>query len=263
VPTPIFTVDAFTNEAFSGNPAAVCLLDHPRDECWLQAVAAEMNLSETAFVHPEGDGYRLRWFTPVVEVNLCGHATLAAAHVLWETGRRSPTSAIRFHTRSGVLTTAQADRWIELDFPALPVQPCPEIPELSEALGTRPVFIGNNGMDLLCQVENEQTVRKVDPDVARLKSIRTRGVIVTAASREPGFDFVSRFFAPAVGVPEDPVCGSSHCASGPFWAERLGKTDLLAYQASQRGGIIRVRVRGQRVRLGGQAVTVMRGELGG
>lgn len=261
MPLPLCIVDAFTEKRFAGNPAAVCLLNKPRSEEWLQAVAAEMNLSETAFLHPEADGYRLRWFTPTVEVDLCGHATLASAHILWESQRCPPGTPIRFHTRCGTLTTQQVDGCIELDFPALPVRSCAQPPDLATYLGAALGFVGNNGMDYLCQVDNEETLRALKPDMSGLRTIPTRGLIVTSRSRDPGFDFVSRFFAPAVGVPEDPVCGSAHCALGPFWAEQLGKTDLRAYQASPRGGIIRVRVRGDRVCLGGYAVTVLRGEL--
>jgi PhzF family phenazine biosynthesis protein len=258
---PLFIVDAFAPKPFGGNPAAVCLLDGPRPDAWMAQVAAEMNLSETAFLLPEGDGYRLRWFTPAVEVDLCGHATLASAQVLWQTGRFAAGRPIRFHTRSGLLTAESQGGWIELDFPALRTRPCAAPPGLIESLGAQPVFVGSYGMDYLCEVSSESALRGLAPDFARLRAVQTRGVIVTSRSAEPQFDFVSRFFAPAAGVNEDPVTGSAHCALAPYWAEKLGKTTLVAYQASRRGGTVRVRVEGDRVRLGGQTIMVVRGEL--
>jgi PhzF family phenazine biosynthesis protein len=259
---PLFLVDAFTDRQFSGNPAAVCLLEQPAAEAWMQQVAAEMNLSETAFLHPEADGYRLRWFTPAAEVDLCGHATLASAHVLWETGRCPPAATLHFHTRSGVLRASRPDQWIELDFPARRAEPCAAPPGLAESLGAPLRFVGNYGLDYLCEVESERVLRGLRPDFERLRTtLPTRGVVVTARPEGDRCDFVSRFFAPAVGVPEDPVTGSSHCALGPFWAERLGKRELLAHQASRRGGTLRVRVADDRVVLGGKAVTVVRGTL--
>lgn len=254
---PLFVVDAFTDRPFAGNPAAVCLLDGPRPDDWMQSLAAEMNLSETAFLLPEGDGWRLRWMTPRVEVDLCGHATLASAHVLWAQGQREPQ--LRFHTRSGVLTAARDGDAIVLDFPAVRAAPASDDPGLAQALGARLLYLGRNGMDFLAEVADEQTLRSLTPDFARLAALPVRGVIVTAASKD--YDFVSRFFAPRVGVPEDPVTGSAHCALGPFWAARLGKDVLRAYQASARGGEVRVTVRGERVLLGGRAVTVVRGQV--
>jgi PhzF family phenazine biosynthesis protein len=224
----------------------------------MQSVAAQMNLSETAFVSPENDGYRLRWFTPRVEVDLCGHATLASAHVLWEQGHPARLP-IPFFTRSGTLTiTRQSDR-INMDFPARPAEPCPIAPELQRALGAPVRWAGRNGMDWLIEVEDEAALCALRPDLALLATLPVRGIIVTAPSAE--FDFVSRFFAPAVGVPEDPVTGSAHCCLGPFWAARLKKTDLRAYQASERGGELAVRVAGDRVHLSGTAITVLSGEL--
>jgi predicted PhzF superfamily epimerase YddE/YHI9 len=258
---PLYIVDAFTARPFAGNPAAVCPLAAARPDGWMRRVAAEMNLSETAFLHPEADGWRLRWFTPAVEVDLCGHATLASAHVLRRTGRCPPEGAIRFFTRSGVLTAERDGNWIDLDFPALPVEPCAPPPGLIESLGIAPRFVGNYRLDYLIEVDNEAVLRAVEPDQGRLKGVPTRGVVVTARSATGEFDFVSRFFAPGAGIPEDPVTGSAHCALGPYWAPKLGKEDLLGYQASRRGGVVRVRVRGPRVRLGGQAVTVVQGEL--
>jgi predicted PhzF superfamily epimerase YddE/YHI9 len=258
---PIFHVDAFTDHPFAGNPAAVCLLPRPAPERWMQQVAAEMNLSETAFLLAEGDGYRLRWFTPAVEVDLCGHATLASAHVLWEAGYLEPDEEVQFLTRSGLLTAEQRAAGIELDFPARPASPCPPPPGLLDALGTAAAWVGHNGMDYLVVVEDEQTVRGLRPDFARLAALPVRGVIVSSQADSRDCDFVSRFFAPAAGIAEDPVTGSAHCCLGPFWGERLGKQDLVGYQASARGGVVRVRVQGDRVRLGGRAVTVLRGEL--
>jgi PhzF family phenazine biosynthesis protein len=260
---PIYTVDAFTDRPFAGNPAAVCLLEAPAAEGWMQQVAAEMNLSETAFLVPAGGGWRLRWFTPKVEVELCGHATLASAHVLWETGRLAPGQTARFQTLSGELTAVRRGDAIDLDFPAKPPTACDPPPELLAALGARAQFVGQNRMDFFVQLPSESAVRGLRPDFARLAQLPVRGVIVTARSDDPHYDFVSRFFAPAAGVPEDPVTGSAHCCLGPFWAELLGKTELLGYQASARGGVVRVGVAGERVRLGGLAVTVVRGELRG
>ena len=261
MPQTIYQVDAFTNRPFAGNPAGVCLLAEPREDAWMQAVALEMNLAETAFLLPEADGYRLRWFTPVIEVDLCGHATLASAHVLWETGTLPTTAQARFYTRSGLLTAEREGERITLDFPAgAPVET--EAPAgLLEALGTTAQFVGRNRMDLLVEVDSEATVRGLKPNITRLETITARGVIVTARAAAPEFDFVSRFFAPAAGINEDPVTGSAHCCLGPYWQTRLGKSEFRAYQASSRGGIVHVRVQGERVLLGGQAVTTLRGEL--
>jgi PhzF family phenazine biosynthesis protein len=253
-------VDAFTDRPFAGNPAAVCWLEREADAAWMQAVAAEMNLSETAFVRPLDDGYELRWFTPAVEVDLCGHATLAAAHTLWN-GGMAPSETLRFHTRSGWLSCTQAGDFIELDFPATPATPIASPAALLDALGVPPVFAGKSKFYTLVEVESADVVRSVRPDFRKLLDVPTLGVIVTAASDDPKFDFISRFFAPALGVNEDPVCGSAHCCLTPYWAERLGKTHMMAYQASARGGVLRLRLNGDRVMLGGQAVTVWQGEL--
>lgn len=259
----IVQVDAFADRPFAGNPAAVCVLPAARDDAWMQSVAREMNLSETAFLHPENGDYRLRWFTPGVEVALCGHATLASAHVLWEEGSLSRERQARFQTKSGLLTaTAQGD-WIELDFPATPPTAAPAPAGLTAALGadTTPRWIGRSRFDYLVELESEAAVRALQPDLTALQAVEARGVMITSRATTPGYDFVSRFFAPRSGVPEDPVTGSAHCALGPFWRERLGRDTMTAYQASARGGVIRVRVAGDRVMLGGQAVTVLRGEL--
>jgi predicted PhzF superfamily epimerase YddE/YHI9 len=261
MPVPIFQVDAFTDTPFAGNPAAVCLLDGPAEPGWMQAVAAEMNLAETAFLHPLEDGYGLRWFTPAVEVALCGHATLASAHVLWEVGRAPADRVIAFHTHSGRLTARCDGRDIELDFPAKPVDEVEAPPGLLEALVVEPSYVGRNQLDYLVAVDDAATVRALAPDLARLRALPVRGVIVTSPSDDPGYDFISRFFAPGSGIDEDPVTGSSHCALGPFWAERLGRTRLEAYQASPRGGRLRVTVDGDRVKLAGRAVTVLQGSL--
>ena len=257
---PLFQVDAFTNQPFAGNPAAVCVLDEPREDAWMQNVAREMNLSETAFLVKQDDGYSLRWFTPAVEVDLCGHATLASAHILWERGYLAAASQARFHTKSGLLTADQDNDWIELNFPAQPEQPT-NIPGLAEALGVTPLYTGKSQFDVLVEVESEAVVRDLRPDLTRLLDIPVRGIAVTSRASTPGYDFVSRFFGPRVGVPEDPVTGSAHCILSPFWSERLGRAELTGYQASARGGVVRVRLDGERVRLGGQAVTVLHGEL--
>ena len=258
---PLFLVDAFTDRPFAGNPAAVCLLPGPRDEPWLQQVAAEMNLSETAFVYPEGGGLRLRWFTPEAEVALCGHATLATAHALWEQGRVPAGRPIAFQTLSGVLTAARAGEAIELDFPVTPAEEAAAPGGLAEWLGAAVVRAGRSRFDWLAEVESEGVLRGLRPDFAALARLPVRGVIATSRAATPGYDFVSRFFAPAVGVPEDPVCGSAHCCLADWWGRRLGKAEMTGYQASGRGGVVRVRRAGERVYLGGRAVTVVRGDL--
>lgn len=258
----ITQVDAFTDTIFAGNPAAVCLLPEPRGEAWMLRLAREMNLSETAFLERRPDGeFDLRWFTPTVEVDLCGHATLASAHVLWEQGECAPGAEIRFHTRSGVLTASRRDGWIELDFPAVPEKAAAPPPGLVEALGVEPLYLGRNRFDYLAELDSEAAVRALRPDVHRLRAVDARGVIVTARSAEPGFDFVSRFFAPAAGIDEDPVTGSAHCCLGPYWQARLRKAALTARQVSPRGGVVRVEVEGSRVKLLGKAVTVFVAEL--
>jgi len=262
MPTPIYQVDAFTDEPFRGNPAGVCILDHARDEDWMQHVAEEMNLSETAFLVQRQDGsFDLRWFTPAVEVDLCGHATLAGAHVLWETKRLPSNLQARFHTRSGLLTAEAKDGGIELDFPASQTEPVDPPDGMLDALGVEAVHVGRTRFDYLVEVGSEDAVRAAAPDFARLRSLGVRGVIVTAAGGDADHDFVSRFFAPGAGIDEDPVTGSAHCALAPYWSAKLGKTEMTGYQASTRGGIVRVAPVGDRVRLAGSAVTVIRGEL--
>jgi len=257
----ITQVDSFTHRPFAGNPAAVCILPKAADPAWMLDIAREMNLAETAFLVKQPDGYDLRWFTPTVEVDLCGHATLASAHVLWEDGHLTPTEQARFHTKSGLLTADRRDGLIELDFPVTPVSPAASPPGFAEALGATPQFIGRSKFDYLVELEDEATVRKLDPDLGAVSRVKARGVIVTSRADKGKYDFVSRFFAPQSGVPEDPVTGSAHCALAPYWGAKLGKKELMAFQASARGGEIRLRLEGDRVRLGGQAVTVLRGEL--
>jgi PhzF family phenazine biosynthesis protein len=262
----ITTVDAFTDAPFHGNPAAVCLLPRERDAAWMQLVAREMNLAETAFLvrRDGGDGFSLRWFTPTVEVDLCGHATLASAHVLWEEAHLPAGETARFHTRSGLLTAARRDGRIWLDFPALFEKAAPPPPELERALGAPVRYFGVNPIDSLAEVDSEETVRGIRPDLAMLRAFGGRGLIVTSRARDGAdvpYDFVSRFFAPGAGIDEDPVTGSAHCCLGPFWESRLGKSELTGYQASARGGLVEVRPRGERVEIGGHAVTVLRATL--
>ena len=257
----IVQVDAFTATPFAGNPAAVCVLSEPREERWMQDVAREMNLSETAFLSRQADGFTLRWFTPAVEVDLCGHATLASAHVLWETGQLELGEQARFHTRSGLLVAERKREWIEMDFPAKAEEAAIAPPGLLQSLGVTPVYVGKNQFDYLVEVESEEIVRGLQPDFSLLLTVEARGVIVTSRSGTQGYDFVSRFFAPRVGVNEDPVTGSAHCCLAPYWCSKFGKDQLIGYQASARGGVVRVRVGTDRVYLGGQAVTVLRGEL--
>ena len=258
------TIDAFTDRPFAGNPAAVCLLENARDAGWMQAVAAELNLSETAFVRRLDDGFELRWFTPAVEVDLCGHATLAAAHALWSEGRAAPGTPIVFHTRSGRLTCSTDGARIELDFPALPVAPEPEdeiARMLEAALGVQPAFCGLSRYDALVLVDCGATLRAIEPDFRALAALPVRGVIVTSPADDGRHDFLSRFFAPAAGIDEDPVTGSAHCVLAPYWAARLDKDRLKGYQASARGGEVEMRMAGDRVVLGGSAVTVLKSEL--
>ena len=259
---PLFQVDAFASAPFTGNPAAVCLLEEPADPAWMQAVAAEMNLSETAFVHAlggEAGRFELRWFTPTVEVDLCGHATLASAHVLWETRRLATEVAALFETRSGVLTATRAGDDVELDFPADPVLPAEPERDLLEAIGLRDAVASTGRIGWVLEVADARAVRDARPDFARLATFDI--AVITARADDAAYDFVSRCFGPKFGIDEDPVTGSAHCALGPYWAERLGKTELTGYQASARGGVVRVTVDGDRTVLGGRAVTVTRGEL--
>jgi PhzF family phenazine biosynthesis protein len=260
----IWQVDAFADRPFAGNPAAVCILPAPRGERWMQDLAREMNLSETAFLQRRDDGYDLRWFTPAIEVDLCGHATVASAHVLWEEGFLRPEEEARFHSRSGRLSAAREGEWIELDFPGERPRPIEPPRELLAALGAAARFTGEGRLGRLTdfvELESEAALRGLKPDLALLRTLKARATIVTARSASPEFDYVCRFFAPAAGVDEDPVTGSAQCVLGPYWQERLGKDELRGYQASARGGVLRVRPRGDRVRIAGKAVTVLKGEL--
>lgn len=258
----IVQVDAFTNQPFAGNPAAVIVLKQAAPEQWMKDVAREMNLSETAFLVERGGEYDLRWLTPAVEVDLCGHATVASAHVLWQDGHLSQGKQARFHTRSGLLTADRNGDWIELNFPAKLAAPVDAPPDLLSALGVPHAnFVGRNAFDYLVEIESDADLRALSPDHGVLRKLPVRGVIVTAKSASPEFDFISRFFAPGSGIDEDPVTGSAHTALGPYWAAKLGKTELTALQASARGGVVRIRFEGDRVILGGQAVTVMTADL--
>ncbi|WP_308634628.1 PhzF family phenazine biosynthesis protein [Paenibacillus silvisoli] len=263
---PIAIIDAFTAIPFRGNPAAVCLLDESRDEQWMQEVAAEMNLSETAFLERRLDGsYGLRWFTPTVEVDLCGHATMASAHYLWENGHLTQESTAEFRTRSGLLTAVQTESGIRLNFPAEPAAPVKAPEELIQGLGLIPRYVGLNRMDYLVEVDSVQTVQSLKPDFAMLARVDARGIIVTSkGTGKPGdYDFVSRCFYPASGCDEDPVTGSAHCALAPYWQRRLRQDKFMAYQASARGGELELELLNDRVLLTGQAVTVLNGQLNG
>lgn len=254
-------IDAFTDRPFGGNPAAVCLLPGPRDAVWMQHVAREMNLSETAFLHRSGDDFGLRWFTPAAEVDLCGHATVASAHFLFETGELAPSAEARFSTKSGILLARKEGESIVLDFPATPAAPADAPAGLLEALGASALFVGRSCFDYLLELESESAVRALRPDFGALLEVEARGVIVTARADSEEYDFVSRFFAPKVGVNEDPVTGSAHCTLAPYFGLKLGKDEMVGYQASLRGGVVGVVLSGERVLLKGKAVTVIRGEL--
>lgn len=257
---PFFQVDAFTAEAGRGNPAGVYFLpEGPLDDAgipeddYLQLLAVERRLPETGFVRPRPGGYSLRWFTPRVELSLCGHGTLAAAHVLWEQGLLGPAEPARFYTRSGLLTADLLDeRWIEMDFPAFSFEPS-SLPEaVMSTFASPPLGVYFAEDRYLVVLGSETEVRGYQPDFERIKAHR---LIITAPAAAP-CDFVSRFFAGPLGIGEDPVTGSAHCALAPYWASRLGKTSFLAYQASARGGFLKVRLQGDRVRIAGQAITV-------
>lgn len=258
---PLYQVDAFSDRPFAGNPAAVCLLDAARPDDWMQDLASEMKHSETAFLLKEDDGYRLRWFTPGGEVDLCGHATLASAHVLFSTGRVKAESVIRFFTRSGELNARKDGDWIELNFPATPAIPAAPPAGLLPSLGVKEtIFVGKNAYDYLVVVADENLVRNLKPDFRELKTIPIRGVIVTARA-SAGYDFISRFFAPHYEIDEDPVTGSAHCTLTPYWSAVLGKDSFTAFQASARGGVLKTRLEGERVYLAGQAVTIYEASL--
>lgn len=256
-----FIVDAFSNRPFAGNPAAVVPLDQWEDDAWLQNVAMEMNHSETAFLVPDAQGYDLRWFTPKVEVDLCGHATLASAIVLARLGKLADGADVSFSTRSGVLRAERHGSRFQLDFPIKAEKSTDPPPGLLESLNVSPGYVGRNQFDYLVEVESEAVVRSLVPDFKRLATVKCRGVIVTARSSDPQFDFVSRFFAPTAGIDEDPVTGSAHCCLADYWGKRLNKTNMVGYQASARGGVVHVEVRGERIMLGGEGVIFAEGEL--
>lgn len=265
MPITLLQVDAFTAVPFKGNPAAVCLLDEPRSEEWMQAVAAEMNLSETAFLLPRADGFGLRWFTPTKEVPLCGHATLASAHALWETGKLRPDETARFHTLSGLLTAERNGSRIEMSLPAIPIEETVIDKGILEAVGVQPRFMGstrNRGKEnYLLELATEEAVRNASPNFEQLKQATSAGIIITARSQTGSQDFVSRYFVPAFGINEDPVTGAAHCSLTPYWSARLEKTEMIGYQASARGGFVYARLSGDRVFLAGEAVTVLQGTL--
>lgn len=261
---PLFIIDAFAERPFEGNPAAVALMHGNRDDAWYGHVAAEMNLSETAFVTARPDGeFDLRWFTPAMqEIDLCGHATLASAHALWRIGRVAADQAITFHTRSGALTARPVGGgWIELDFPADVPREVEGVPAIGEAIGEWPRRTFKGRWDYLVELEDAEAVRSLHPDFALLKTAAPRGLIVTAPSDDQRYHFISRFFAPSVGIDEDPVTGSAHCTLGPYWSARLGIATLVGFQASRRGGTVQLELRGGRVLMRGQAHIVVRGEL--
>lgn len=256
----VFWVDAFSHKPFAGNPAAVCLMSHGLDERWMQQVAREMNLSETAFLLRDKDGFSLRWFTPETEVELCGHATLACAHVLYCCGIIAKSEAVRFYTRSGLLTANYVDGWIYLDFPAEPPWQA-DLPDgIIQSLGVCPLFTGQNRLDYLVVVESEEMVLQAKPNFALLAQSSDRGIILTSKATNTAYDIVSRYFDPAEGIDEDPVTGSAHCCLGPYWKSQLGKEVLLAYQASARGGLLQVSIKDKRVILAGQAAMLWQGK---
>jgi len=271
----ITQVDAFTNKPFTGNPAGVCVTPEPLAAERMQAIAAEMNLPETAFLHPVEGGYSLRWFTPAVEVDLCGHGTIASAHVLWAEGHLPPGESARFSTKSGWLSAQQTGDWIELDFPAQPTRPAHVMPQLIKSLccGGNVKSVSKTSTNYLVELHSENVLRKLTPDFAEMKKLPVQGVIATAAASSDDIDFVSRYFAPKIGVNEDPVTGSAHTSLAPYWQEKLGKADMLAHQISARGGVVRVKCQldnsnqtgetepTNRIFISGQAVTLLKGEL--
>lgn len=263
---PCYVIDAFTAEPFRGNPAAVCWLESPRDARWMQSVATEMNLSETAFVEPRPDGFSLRWFTPTIEVPLCGHATLASAHMLYTSGRLARSEPVRFRTKSGLLTARADEDWIALDFPAFASVPATPPSALADAVGVHTIEthrVAREGTDdfWIFELANETEVRAASPRFGAMTACVPDPVIVTARSASRDFDFVSRFFAPGHGIAEDPVTGAAHCMLGPYWRAKLGRDELVGFQASKRGGVVQVRVRADRTELRGQAVTISEGSI--
>ena len=259
----IIQVDAFTNTPFQGNPAAVCVLEKPQTTEWMQLIAREMNLSETAFILKRESGFNLRWFTPTTEVPLCGHATLATAHTLWTEGYLKPEEIANFHTQSGLLKARLQGDWIELDFPANLSEVTTLPPELATALGVNIKTTVKNSLGYLVELESASVIRNLQPNFSLLKTLSVPGIIVTSVGENNSeYDFVSRFFAPQLGIDEDPVTGAAHCCLAPFWRDKLQQDEFLAYQASPRGGVVKVKYDGgARVFLQGQAVTIMKGEI--
>ena len=258
---PIFQIDAFTIEPFKGNPAAVCLLTEVMPVTWMQKIATEMNLSETAFLMKEEKGYHLRWFTPLMEVDLCGHATLASAFVLYYKDLVRINDLICFRSRSGELNASVADGWITLNFPAFEERPFLETERLGKILGIHPIEVVKSGENVIVELKSSKEIRQLKPDIIQLLKLPMHGLVVTARSDLPEFDFISRYFAPWAGINEDPVTGSAHACLGPYWEKRLKKKKMNAYQASTRGGVVKVETLGNRVLLSGQAVMIFEGEL--
>ncbi|OMP67848.1 PhzF family phenazine biosynthesis protein [Domibacillus epiphyticus] len=253
--------NTFTDRAFRGNPAAVCLIKEEKTDHWMQQVASEINLPVTAFIRTAGEEFQLRWFTPSTEIPICGHGTLASGYFLWENKYVQKEQSIHFQTKSGVVTANLVDDWVQLWFPALYEKEV-ETPEfLVEALGVKPVYIGQNQYDLLVEVASEEMVREMNPDIELISRMSVRGVIVTARSDTPDLDFVSRFFSPAQGLNEDYVTGSAHCCLGPYWKKKMGKHDFTAYQSSERGGLLKVNVEGNKVRIAGKVTSILDGRL--
>ncbi len=263
--TRIFQVDAFTDKPFRGNPAGVCLLENPQSDSWMQDIAMEMNLSETAFLLKIQEGFYLKWFTPKTEVSLCGHATLASAHILWKERILRPEEEAIFRTKSGKLVASNKDDGIEMDFPSMSMEDESAPESLMRALKIKPSYVGRcelaGEVSYLIEVESEDTVNNMDPDFAKLRFEDAKAIAVTSTSKSSDYDFVSRFFAPALGIDEDPVTGSAHCYLAPYWAHKLQKNELVGYQASERSGVVHCRVSGNRVLLKGKAITIFRGEL--
>lgn len=256
----IYQVDSFTNEIFKGNPAGVCIINKMPSEEWMLYVAAEMNLSETAFVVKQEDHFDLKWFTPTIEIDLCGHATLAAAHILWSEGYFEAHKEIYFHTKSGVLKVMKKGDWLQMDFPKLEYHLSEAPKELIEGLNVVPLFVGKSKDNYLIEIDSEEIIKNLKPDFGKLALLDMHAVIVTSKASVP-YDFVSRFFAPGIGINEDPVTGSAHCTLANYWRDVLGKNRFMAFQYSARGGELQLEINGERVMIMGQAVTVLRGEL--
>ena len=257
----IVQIDAFTSEPFKGNPAAVCLMDAPGNDDWMKNVAREMNLSETAFLYPIEGGYHLRWLTPNSEVDLCGHGTLATAHFLFEDEHEPTDKSIKFKTRVGWVSASKEGDYIALDFPVNIPEEIDAPQDIHEALGAEAIYVGRYPKAYLVELVNDSAVRELKPDLTALESLDQPKICVTAKDSTGKADFVARLFAPAIGIPEDPVNGNSHTALTPYWSAKLGKETLKSHFVSERGGEIKVKLDGNRVKISGQAVTVMRARL--